>query len=226
MDYLKYKLSEIENFYLPFDLKLMNNRVVTDPHLIIVALQLINGVLMSSSYYSDLRSLLVDDINSLITDCKQLLKDAHKVCRKLNQSAERNLYERNYDKLIQTIEKFIKNYPLYNVVQKAVTMVKKIIPYCDGELLHYMMMLCEEFQMRTLDYHNITTLALPHIKLHIKLHKQITSSLLNGSPDIELTYHYFMTGKYDEEEDLVVTNRLIKLQEVAPIWVQQHTSQQ
>ena len=226
MDYLKYKLSEIENFYLPFDLKLMNNRVVTDPHLIIVALQLINGVLMSSSYYSDLRSLLVDDINSLITDCKQLLKDAHKVCRKLNQSAERNLYERNYDKLIQTIEKFIKKYPLYNVVQKAVTMVKKIIPYCDGELLHYMMMLCEEFQMRTLDYHNITTLALPHIKLHIKLHKQITSSLLNGSPDIELTYHYFMTGKYDEEEDLVVTNRLIKLQEVAPIWVQQHTSQQ
>ena len=48
--------------------------------------------------------------------------------------------DRNYDKLIQTVEEFIKNYPLCNVAQEAVIMVKKIIPYCDGELLHYMMM--------------------------------------------------------------------------------------
>ena len=222
MDYLKYKLSDIENSLLPFYLKSINMCIVTDPHTVILALQQINVILMSSSYYSNLMSLLGEDVNSLITDCKQSLKDVHKLCRKLNQSVERNLYERNYDKLIQTVEEFIKNYPLCNVVQKAVTMVKKIIPYCDGELLQNMMFLCEHLQIKTPDYHEITTLILPFIRLDIKLHKQITSS----SPDIELTYHYIRSDKYGEERELVMNNRLIKLQRVAPNWVQQQASQQ
>ena len=226
MDYLKYKLSEIENNLLPFYLKYISNCTVTDPHDILLTLQRINDVLMSSSYYSNLLSLVGDEINSLITDCKQILKDAHKLCRKLNQSAERIFYERNYVKLIQTIQEFIKNYPLCNVAQKAVTMVKKIIPYCDGELLHYMMMRCEHLQIKTPDYHDITTPLLPLIKFYTKLHIQITSSLLNGSPDIELTYHYFRSGKFNEERELVSTNELIKLQEVAPNYVQQRASQQ
>ena len=144
------------------------------------------------------------------------------MCRKLNQSVQRNLHDKNYDKLIQTVEEFIKNYPLCNVAQKAVTMVKNIIPYCDGELRHHMMMECEYLQMKTHDYHPITTLLLPYTKLCIKLHKQITSSLLNGSPDIELTYYYLWSGKYDEDRELVNTNQLIKLQKVAPNFVQQH----
>ena len=230
MDYLKYILSQIENRSLPFYLKLINTQTVTDPHVIILTFQKINDVLMSSSYYSNLLSLLGEDINSLITDGKQLLKDVHKLCRKLNQSVERNLYERNYDKLIQTVEEFINNYPLCNVAQKAVTMVKKIISYCisycDGKLLHDMMMWCEILQSMTPDYHHITTSTLPLIKLTIKLHKQITSSLLIGPPDVELTYHYIMSGKHDEEIDLVRTNQLIKVQEVAPNFVQQKASQQ
>ena len=216
MDYLKYRLCEIENGCLPFYFTSINNRTVTDPHVIMLILQEINDILMSSSYNGNLLSLLGVEINSLINECKQLLKDAHKLCRKLNQSVERNLHERNYDKLIQTVEEFIKNYPLCNVAQKAVTMVKKIIPYCDGELLHYMMIRCEDLQMRTPDCHGITTITLPHIKLYIKLHKQITNSLFNGSPDIELTYHYFRSGKYNEEKKLVMNNYLIKIQEVAP----------
>ena len=226
MDYLKYKLSVIENNMLPYSLKRINMYTVNDPHCVIVLLQQIKDALMTSPYTINLLSLLGEDINSLITDCKVTLKDAHKLCRKLNQSVQRNLYENNYDKLIQTVEEFIKNYPLCDVAQKAVTMVKKIIPHCDGELLHYMMMKCESLQMKTPDYHDITTLLLPRIKLCIKLQKQITSSLLNGSPDIELTYHYFMSGKYNEEEELVRTNYLIKLQEVAPNIVQQAASQQ
>ena len=226
MDYLKYKLSEIENFELPKDLKTINMYTVTDPHDVILVLQQIKDTLMISPYTINLLSLLGEDINSLMTNCKGTLKDAHNLCRKLNQSVQRNLYENNYDKLIQTVEEFIKNYPLCDVAQKAVTMVKKIIPYCDGKLLHYVMSHYEYLQMKTPDYHNITTLVLPQIKLFIKLHKQITSSLLNGSPDTELTYHYIMSGKYDEEEELVMTNRLIKLQEVAPNYVQQRASQQ
>ena len=193
---------------------------VNDPHNVILSLQEIKDALMTSPYTINLLSLLGEDINSLITNCKGELKDAHKLCRKLNQSVQRNLYENNYDKLIQAVEEFIKTYPLCDVAQKAVTMVKKIIPYCDGKLLHYIMMKCENLQRMTPDYHNITTLVLPHIKLRIKLHKQITSSLLNGSPDIKLTYHYIMSGKYVEEIELVRTNHLIKLQEVAPNIVQ------
>ena len=94
------------------------------------------------------------------------------------------------------------------------------MPYCDGELLHDVMLHCEYLQMMTCDYHNITTLALPRIKLYIKVHKQITGSLLNGSPDVELTYYYFMSGKYAEEVVLVNTNYFIKLQEVTPKWIQ------
>ena len=132
-----------------------------DPHYVILMLQEIKDVLMTSPYTINLLSLLGEEINSLITNSKQILKDAHKLCRKLNQSVQRNLYDKNYDKLIQTVEEFIKNYPLCNVAQKAVTVVKKIIPYCDGELLHYMMMKCENLQMSTHDYHQNTTLTLP-----------------------------------------------------------------
>ena len=223
MDYLKYRLSEIENVQLPYCLKTINTYTVSDPHGVILRLQRIKDALMTSPYTINLLSLLGEEINSLITNSKQILKDAHKLCRKLNQSVQRNLYDKNYDKLIQTVEEFIKNYPFCNVAQKAVTMVKKIIPYCDGKLLQ---MRCEYLQRRTHDYHDITTLLLPAMKLYIKEHKQITSSLLNGSPDIELTYHFIMSGKYDEERESVRTNRLIKLQEVAPNYVQQKSSQQ
>ena len=226
MDYLKYKLSEIENDVLPHFLKKMNLLAGTEPHDVILSLQMIKDALMTSPYAINLLSILSKDINSLIVDCKETLQHAHKLCRKVNQSVQRNIYENNYDKLIQTVEEFLKNYPLCNVAQKAVTMVKKIIRYCDGELLHYMVIKCEELQMKTPDYHRITTLLLPHIKLNIKLHKQITSSLLNGSPDIELTYHYFMSGKHNEDAELVQTNYLIKIQEVAPNFVQQRASQQ
>ena len=195
--------------------------IANDPHPIILTLQGVKDVLMTLPYTINLWSLLGEEINSLITNSKQILKDAHKLCRKLNQSVQRNLYDKNYYKLIQTVEEFIKNYPLCNVAQKAVTMVKKIIPYFDGKLLHCMIIQCEYLQMRTHDYHDITTSTLPFIKLFIKLHKQITNSLLNGSPDIELTYHYIMSDKFDEEIELVNTNHLIKLQEVAPNFVQQ-----
>ena len=212
MDYLKYKLSEIENVELPFLLKTINMYTVTDPHEIILALKKIKYVLMTSPDYMPLLSLLDEEI---IFDSKEILKDAHKLCRKLNQSVQRNLYEKNYDKLIQTVEEFIKNYPLCNVAQKAVTMVKKIIPYCDGGLLHFIMERREHLEIMTFNYHDITTFVLPHIKLHIKVNKRITSSLLSGSPDVELTFNYIVFGKYNEDRDLVQTNYIMKLKEVA-----------
>ena len=226
LDYLKYKLSEIDNHLLPIHLKSINRHTVTDPHLVTHRLQCIKHVLMSSLYTMNLLSLLDEEVNSLIGHCKEIVKDAHKLCRKLNQRIQRNLFEQNYDKIIHIVEEYIKNYPLCSIAQNAVTMVKKIIPYCDGELLHYMMERCESLQMMTCDYHVITILLLPLIIFHIKVHKQITGALLKGSPDTELTYHYHMSGKYDEEYELLKTNSLIRLQEVAPNYVPQQASQQ
>ena len=225
VEYLKYRLSEIENMLLPYFLKTINQFTITDPHNFIVVLEVIKDILMGLPYTKNLLPLLGEKINMLINNSKEILKDAHKLCRKLNQRVQRNLHEQNYDELIQTVEEFIKSYPLCSVVQKAITMIKKALPYYDGELLHYVTLQCEKMQMLTCDYHYITIFTLPRIKLLIELHKQITHSLLNGSPDVELAYHYFRSGKYVEEVNLVNANKLIKLQEVAPNYVQQASQQ-
>ena len=223
VDYLKFKLSEIENHLLPFFLRIINMYTVTEPHVITLILREITDALMFSPYTINLSSLLNEEINLLTYECKEMLKHIHNMCRKLNQSVQRNLYEKNYDRLIQTVEEFIKNYPLCNIAQKAVNLVKKIIPYCDGELLYHMTMECEYLQIRTPNYHEITTYILPFITLDTKLHKLISSSLQFGSPDIKQVYQYIMSGKYDEDFELVRTKRLIKLKEVAPNIVQRKT---
>ena len=223
IDYLKYKLSETEYGLLQKDLKILNTCTATDPHYIIVILQSIKDVVKILPCSINLLSSLDQEIHSLITKSKQILNDAHKLCWKFNQSVQRNIYD---DKIIETLEEFIKNYPVFDVAQEAVTMAKKIIPYCDDDVTQLcMMILCECLQMKTRDYHSFTTLLFPYIKLGIKLHKQITSSLSNGLPDIELTYQYIKSGKYDEERELISTDYHIKLQEVAPNHVQQWTSQ-
>ena len=196
----------------------------TDPHDIMIILQDIEDVLMKSPYSVNLLSLLGEKIKTLTTNCKQILNDTHKLCRKLTQSVQRNLFDRNYNNVIRSVEEFIRSYPLCDVAEKAGIMVKEIIPYCDGELLYYMTIRCEHFQMRTLDYHFIAKYILPRIKLHIKQHEEISRSLMKGTRDIELTYHYILSGKYNEEEELVHNNYFILLQDVAPNYIQQKYS--
>ena len=219
--YLQHKLLEIENIWLPWYLNTINMYIVTDPHLITNTIQRIKDVLMLSPHTMNLLSLIVGEINSLIADCKKMLNDAHKLCRRIKQAIQRNLHEKKHDKIIQIAEEFIKHYPLCNIAQKAVTMVKQIMPYCNGQLLDIMIITCEHLQIKTRDYHQITTALLPHIGLYFKMHEQITSSLLNGSPDIESIYSYYISGKFDEESQLIDVYRLIKLQEVAPNFVNQ-----
>ena len=226
VDYLKYMLNAIAQNELPMYLKTISMWTVTDPHYVLLSLQRIKATLMRSPYTINLLSLLDEEISSITTDCKHVLNSVQNLCSKLNQNVQRNLYEQKYDELIQNVKEFIENYRLCNIAQNAVSMLKKIIPYCDGELLNFMIMTCEYFHRLTTEYHSITTLIFPCIKLHIKLHKRITSSLLNGSPDIEMTYQYIMSGGFNEEDKLVKTNHLIKLQEVAPNYVRQQASQQ
>ena len=224
VDYLKYKLTEFEDHFLPRCLHGLSSCMVIEPHDVIRTLQDIKFGLMMSPCTINLLSLLDEEINLLISECKKILKDTHKLWRKYNQRVQRNLVEKNFHELFQISEEFIKNYPLCSVAQKAITMVEKIIPYCDGIILYHVKTRCELLHMKTIDYHDITIGVLPLIKLHNKVCKQIRDSLLSGSPDIELTYHYFMSGKYDEEFQLVSANRMFKKQEVAPYWVQQKFS--
>ena len=127
--------------------------------------------------------------------------------------------------IIQTVEKFIRNHPLCNIAKRAAALVMdRIIPYCDGEQQYYIMVRCEGLQMKKSDYHYITTFLVPAMKLYIRLHKQITTSLLSGSADIERTHRYIRSGKFDREYELLGINEYKKLREIAPIFVQQQAS--
>ena len=182
VDYLKYKLSWVENYFLVVHLRGISEYVIMDFHLLKLMLQRLKlAVLRCRQYVRKLLPTLVEEICSLITNCKLALRDSVNLCRKINQTLQRIYYEKKYDKLISAMKEFIKQFPVGKIAQKAVTMVVLIIPYCDDELL---MMSLEGIQKITPDYHQITLLMIPYLDLSTKFHKQITSSLLNGSPDI------------------------------------------
>ena len=220
VDYLKYKLSEIENSRLPHFLHSINMYIVVDPHPVIKSLETIHRNLVNTTCTESLLKSLRAEFDSLISDCKQFTKEANRLCRKINHNAQIYLYEKDYEKLIQTIEEFIKEYPMCNIAQKAIITVKKMLPHCHDELLQYVMNFCKYFQMKTCNYHHISMLTLPYIKLYIQLHKQITDALQNGSPHIEMTYYHIMFGNFGKDFDLIETNRIIELKEVSSNWLQ------
>ena len=218
-DYLEYILSETENVLLPFYIKSINNHVVTDPHEIILTLQEIKDDLMSSPYTVNVWPLFSEEVDPVIADCRELLKDASAQCRKVSQIVQRNFYDKDFDKLIQTVEEFIRKYHLCRIARSAAAVVEKITLYCEGGMLEYLKIKCEKLQLMTPDYHFIATMILPIIKLFIKNHKNIIASLLKGSPHVEQTYYYIISNKCNEEFELVDFNYFIKVQEIAPILV-------
>ena len=162
-----------------------------------------------------------------VNNSKEILKDAHKMSRKLNQRVQRNLGKQKYDGLIQAVEKFIKNYPLCSVAQKAVTIVKRLY---HTVMVNYYVISCSK--VRNCRWRHVIIMPLlhliilPHIKLNIKIHKQITGSLLNGSPVYWIDLSLLHVGKYTEDLEWVNTNHLIKIQEVAPNVVHKKASKQ
>ena len=71
MEFLKYKLSEIENYQLPLLLKGLNAQIVVDPHHLMMGLQCIKDALMKSRYAMHLLSIVGKEIDSLITESKE-----------------------------------------------------------------------------------------------------------------------------------------------------------
>ena len=221
-DYLKYTLGEIENVVLPYYLKAITMQTTTDPHNVILILQQVQKALMSSPYTMNLLSIVGVENNSLIDECKCTLKDAYKLCRKLNQEVERIFHTKKYIEITEVIKKFIKYYPMCNIAQKAVALVHKILVYVDST--HFKIW-CEQLQLLTPGYHRIIALMLPQVKVHLKAHGKINSAILSRLSDIERTYRYLTAGQYDEDIKLVDTEYLIKLQEVAPMFVSQKIAQ-
>jgi len=221
-DYLEYKLSEIESLQLPYNLKHVNMLTITEPHYTIVTLQTIQNATMASPNITTFFPLLNDKIKSLIGDCHKILKSTHRLSRKLNQNVQRCLTQRSYQGLTQTIEAYIENYPMGLVAKKAVTLVQKIMPYCDERTLDCIMIRYESLQMLTPDYHYITLMELPIIKSCTKALNLIYTSMQIGSPDVEATQQYLLSGQFDEEARSVITNYYMKLQDVAPLFVQKH----
>ena len=215
--FLQNKLFMIEYCLLPATLRQVN--MYTSVAAIIV-LQGIRNSLATFPHIAIFLPSLTSEINSLVSECHKILHDTHQLCRILNQKLQRCLAQRDYKRLVQTIKTYIIEYPLSKVAQKGVTILQKVMPYCDGELLQYVMRMCEDMQMKTPDYHDITLMSLPYIKLWIKDHKKIISIIQGESPVTE-SFKYLLSSEQTKEMQLVQTNRLIKQQEVAPYWVQQ-----
>jgi len=173
---------------------------------------------MTSPAGETLFPMLVEEIGLLISESQKVLKDAHKMSRKLNQAFLKNVYENSYDNLLKTLEEYVENYPICQVAVKAVAMVNRIIPYITGDLLNNFTGKCEQLKIMS----NVIGIKIvPLIKVCISQHQRIKTSLLTGQSAIESMYHSILSGKFNEEEELVEVNSLIKLQEIAPNFAQQ-----
>ena len=198
-EYLKYQLSTLENIQLSVQFRTVNISIVYDSHIITGMLQGMQNLLsLSSGITLNLITILFEELDSLKAKCKRTAKNAHILCRKLNQNLQRILYEKEYDKLIPTIQEFMRIYPLCNIAEKGITIVKTIIPYCEGEVLDHMNTLCECLYTLAPNYHQITALTIPFIELHIKhikkspVHLQMDHLILNGHI---ITLHLMNTMK-------------------------------
>jgi len=214
IDYLKQKINGIQNFLIPMYIKVICMYAILDPLITIRILQDVQKVLPEitcSAIFS-----FYDEINVLISNCQKTLKQVHILSRTLTQNVQKCLTQSNYHKLPQIIETYMSTYPIGLIAQQTVIMIKKLIPYCSGELLQVTTQICELMQMMTPECHQITILILPTIKLCTELIQQINKSLQVGSPDLEKMHNYFLCGQDEKQFEFLQANYHIKLQEVAP----------
>ena len=219
--YLEFQFNEIKRYALPCQLKFINMHTITNPHMIKLTLERMQSCINTFPYMikRHLLSSCGEEINLRIAECKDILKNAHKMCRKLNQNIQNHIFiNENFDKLIESVEEFFKYYPLGDVAQKAVDMTKKIIPYCqyfEDETLQIMTLWCEDMHTMTTEYHGIITFILPIARHLVEMLKKIANALQNGLNGDELIHH-IQSGKFHEESQLLWTNYLINLQKVSP----------
>jgi len=189
VELLEYKKVVKEFCIIPTFIKIINMKTVIEPHQLMLTLKPMQKIASKMPEIVMFLPLIGKQISSLVDECNNILKDAHKMSRRLNKDVQKYLTQKSYLDLIKTIEDYINNYPILEVAKKAVAILQTILPYCEGDLLHLVTTAYDNMQMKTIDYHQFTLVTLPGIKSQAKSLMQIDSSLLTGSPDIELTYH-------------------------------------
>ena len=220
-EYLKFLQSEIEHVQLPTSLKMITMRTVLDPHFIILLLQQVESSLINSP---NTLNVLAEQISTLKTNCDTVLKDVHKLSRKLNQKTQRYLHAKDYESLIQVVDDYCVNYPVGPIALNCLTMVKSM-QSSDFELRRRIKIWDEVLHRMTPSYLYITLMTLPRVKLYTKLHRQIVEALQTESSNAEQIIDYYTSGRYNEEVAQFWTNYLNKLQEVAPDSARQLISQ-
>ena len=216
-EYLAYKSFEIENSAIPFYLKRINSYTITDPHTVIAILQEIRSDLNTSARNTELLQNLCEKIEVYVRDCKTVLNDAYKLSRKLNQNVQFCLTQGNYNALIQTLEKHNSEYPVSLIAQNAATNIKKIIPCCEGHKVPRLMLGYKHLLEISHQYHHITLMSLPIIKLQIECLKNNAFSLNAGSYHIDLAYMHYFSGKHDEQVKAVKNKYYIKRKEICDV---------
>ena len=166
-EYLKFLQSEIEHVQLPTSLKMIAMRTVLDPHVITVLLLQIETSLMDSP---TAMNVLAEQISTLKTNCDTVIKDVHKISRKLNQKSQRCLHVKDYESLIQVVEDYCVNYPVGPIALGCLDMVNKMSSN-NFELRSHIKAWTELLHRMTPNYHYITFMTLPRVRLYAKLHR-------------------------------------------------------
>ena len=223
-DFLKFEVSKLENLWLPLNLKKFNAHTVFDPFYIMNSIHLAHDMLLficnlpgTSPYVKNLFELIIPKIRSSLADYKQILNDAHKLSRKLNQSVQKSLLKQDYDELFQSVKDYIENYPLGIVLKKNIAMINKAIPYCPHD--YNLPKLCKVLKDFTPEHHVMNTITFRGIKFYCKLHELGQRILLSSSDDVKKLCDYLKSGKLHRHLQLLKSGQPIQAQEDAPDFV-------
>ena len=95
-EFLKYNLSNLENIQLSMQFRTVNICIINDSHAIPVILQSMQ-ILLSLSFGTTLNliTILFEELDSLKAKWKRTAKNAHILCRKLNQKCKELYMKRN-----------------------------------------------------------------------------------------------------------------------------------
>ena len=216
-DYLIYTLHKIEYAIIPVYVKSITMYTLHDPHLILAMLQRVQRAICklvsNSTHYSK-------KIVELSHKCTMVLKNSQKSNRILNAKVERHLFQKNYDAMIQTIEKHYEMASIGQIALECSELVNNIIRQTENksvqksELVSEIFIVNEMFLLRTDKFHTITMEKMPIIKKYVSLHKMIYTALNSGTNICQL-YTQIRSGDFQEELKFISQCYLIQLDEIS-----------
>jgi len=215
VEFLKYTQSKIEHDLMPYYIMEIDSRRIFDLHFIISEMSKVQFCLEFKPDTHHLLPSFAEQYDMIKEECYKMLKNLHKINRKLSQTIQRHLADKNYHKLMQGIEENCFIHPSGLTAQKCVEIIKNIIQYCDPEQAQTIAKCCLYLQKITSDFDIIRHRSIPYLKLHVQLHEKIVTALQKGSPYIESTYDYCNGGEYQKEFDLLHQNYYNRVQGVA-----------